>query len=85
MDVENPLQIDNVPVAKLVCIEVIGRPIEDLESESAEYLEIEPNVVNIQVSCNNFMYKAFSCFCAFIGCLVCFCGLFIFLTGFPFV
>jgi len=48
MDVENPMQVYNFPVAKLVCIEVVGQPIEDLEREPIEDLEIEPNVVNIQ-------------------------------------
>jgi len=85
MDVENPMQVYNFPVAKLVCIEVVGQPIEDLEREPIEDLEIEPNVVNIHVSCNKCIYKAFSCFCTFIACLVCFGGFFIFMTGFPFV
>jgi len=85
MDVENPLQTDSIPVAKLVCIEVIGQPIEDLEREPIEAFEDEYPVVNIQVSCNKCIYRAFSFFCAFIGCLVCFGGFFIFITGFPFV
>ena len=77
MDVENPMQRDNIPVAKLVCIEVIGRPIEDLEGE--------PAVVNIQVSFNKCIYKVLSCFCTCIVCIICFCGFIIFMTGFPFV
>jgi hypothetical protein len=85
MDVENPMQRDNIPVAKLVCIEVIGRPIEDLERESIEDLEGEPAVVNIQVSFNKCIYKVLSCFCTCIVCIICFCGFFIFMTGFPFV
>ena len=77
MDVENPLHEDNIPVANLVCIEVMGQPMEDYVSE--------PNVVNIQVSYNKCVYRTFRCFCTFIACLVCFGGFFIFMTGFPFV
>lgn len=77
MDVENPLHEDNIPVAKLVCVEVMGHPVEDSERET--------DVVNIHVSCNKCIYDACSCFCTFIGCIVCFGGFFIFITGFPFV
>ena len=76
MDVENPLQADSIPVAKLVCIEVIGQPL--------DYVERETSIVNIQFYCNKCIYIAFSFFCAFIGCVVCFGGFFIFMTGFPF-
>lgn len=85
MDVENPLQADSIPVAKLVCIEVMGQLVEDFGSEPAEDLEIETSIVNIQFSCNKCIYRAFSFFCASIGCLVCFGGFFIFMTGVPFV
>ena len=85
MDVENPLQLANFPVAKLVCIEVIGQPIEDLEREPIEAFEEEYPVVNIHVSFNKCIYQVLSCFCTFIVCIICFCGFFIFLTGFPFV
>jgi hypothetical protein len=76
MDVENPLHEDNIPVAKLVCIEVMGQPLEESERET--------NVVNIQVSCNKCIFSTLSFFCAFISCVVCFGGFFIFITGFPF-
>ena len=85
MDVENPLHEDKIPVAKLICIEVIGQPIEDLEREPVEAFEDEYPVVNIHVSCYMCIFKVLSCFCTFIVCIICFCGFFIFLTGFPFV
>jgi hypothetical protein len=77
MDVENPLHEDNIPVAKLVCIEVMGQPMEDHVRENS--------IVNIEFFCNKCIYHVCSFFCAFTGCLVCFGGFFIFITGFPFV
>lgn len=82
MDAENPLHEDDIPLAKLVCIEVMGQPID----ENASEFEIEPvtSVVNIQVSCNKLIYDALSCGCSFLACIVCFGGFFIFITGIPF-
>uniref|UniRef100_A0A6C0K3I9 Uncharacterized protein n=1 Tax=viral metagenome TaxID=1070528 RepID=A0A6C0K3I9_9ZZZZ len=77
MDVENPLHEDDIPVARLVCIEVIGQPMDCVERETS--------VVNIQFSCNKCIYRTFRNFCTFIGCIVCFGGFFIFITGFSFV
>jgi hypothetical protein len=77
MDVENPLHEDNIPLAKLVYIEVMGQPVEDSERQT--------NVVNIHVSFNKCIYKVLTCFCTFIVCIICFCGFFIFMTGFPFI
>jgi hypothetical protein len=85
MDVENPLQAESFPLAKLVCIEVMGQLVEDFGTEPAEAFEDEYPVVNIHVSCNKCIYKVLNYFCAFIGCLVCFGGFFIFITGLPFV
>jgi hypothetical protein len=78
MDVENPLHKDDIPEAKLVCIEVMGLPMEETETET------ETEVVNSRVSCNKIMYNAVSCSCACLACIVCFGGFFIFITGFPF-
>jgi len=80
MDVENPLHKDDIPVAKLVCIEVMGQPMEETAIET----ETETSVVNIHVSCNKFIYNTFSCCCACVVFMVCFGGFIIFRTGFPF-
>jgi hypothetical protein len=82
MDVENPLHNDDIPVAKLICIEVMGLPMDEMVRESET--EPETNVVNIQVFCNKIIYNAFSCCCACLIFMVCFGGFFIFITGFPF-
>ena len=90
MDVENPLHKDDIPEAKLVCIEVMGLPMEEteteteIETETETEIETETEVVNSRVSCNNIMYNAVSCSCACLACIVCFGGFFIFITGFPF-
>ena len=75
MDVENPLSEQHIPVAKLVCIEVMGEPMER---------ENENNIFSIHVSCNKFIYKICSCFCTFLVFIVCFGSFFMFIIGFPF-
>jgi hypothetical protein len=82
MDVENPLHKDDIPEAKLVCIEVMGELVEETEIQIEN--ETNANVVNIQVSCNKFIYNTFSCCCACLVFMVCFGGFIIFITGFPF-
>ncbi|NDA89721.1 MAG: hypothetical protein EBY20_02255 [Alphaproteobacteria bacterium] len=84
MDVENPLHEDDIPLAKLVCLEVMGQPMEETELELELELEPETSIVNIQVSCNKVIYNVFSCCCTCLVFMVCFGGFFIFITGFPF-
>jgi hypothetical protein len=78
MDVENPLHNDDIPVAKLICIEVMGQILEDSERESNNVVIVVDN------SCRKCIYNVCSCCCACLVFMVCFGGFFIFITGFPF-
>lgn len=78
MDVENPLHNDDIPVAKLVFIEVMGLPMEETTRE------IDTIVIVVENYCCKYICKTFTYVCSFVGCIVCFGGFFIFITGFPF-
>jgi hypothetical protein len=81
MDVENPLHEDNIPIAKLVCIEVMGQIVDDLERESNNN---NNNTISVEIACNEYIYKVFlNCSACLLSIICCF-GFFIFLTGFPF-
>jgi hypothetical protein len=66
MDVENPLQIDDIPIAKMVCIEVMGEPASD------EMQEHEPIYNSYQSrflrGLSNFLFCVLACTC-FLGLL----------------
>ena len=79
MDVETPLHDkDIIPVAKLVCIEVMGQIVDESQSEGNNVVIVVHNY------CFKFINKACSCCCACLVFMVCFGGIFVFITGFPF-
>lgn len=72
MDVENPLHEENIPVAKMVCIEVMGQPVEDLARENIS---------------NSYCKSVVSCITNLMLCLmaiICLCGFLFYLFIFPF-
>jgi len=79
MDVENPLHEDDIPLAKMVCIEVMGQPMEETVGESDNLVIV---IENYYCKC---ICKTFTYVCSFVTCIVCFGGFFIFITGFPFL
>jgi len=79
MDVENPLHEDNIPIAKLVCIEVMGQIVDDLERESNNN-----NTISVEITCNEYIYKVFlNCSACLLSIICCF-GFLFFLSGYPF-
>ena len=81
MDIENPLREHGIPVAKLVCIEVIAQPMRESVTETYN----NNNTINVEVSFNKCAYDVFKgCFSCVIGIVCCF-GFLIFLTGYPFI
>jgi hypothetical protein len=77
MDVESPFHEEDIPVAKLICIEVMGYPTQNEERES--------NNIIIHFSCNKIIYAFLNYFCSLLICIVCSGAFFIFILGFPFV
>jgi hypothetical protein len=71
MDVENPLQEDNIPVAKLVCIEVMGQSVEHLERENRRIYRCKLVI--------SFFTNLFAC----VLTLICFYGILFYLFMFP--
>ena len=87
MDVENPLhKEDEIPEAKLVCIEVIGQ----LMRESLTEIDYNNNnnnnnnTVNVEISFSKCVYDVIKGFGMCLTCLVCCFGFVIFLFGSPF-
>jgi hypothetical protein len=71
MDVENPLQLRNIPVAELVCIEVMGQPVEDSEGE-----------ITVKSYCK-IIHEYFTNLLFYLFAIICFIGIFIYLIMFP--
>lgn len=71
--VENPLQIDDIPIAKMVCIEVMG------ERASDEMQEPEP-IYNSYQSC---FFKGLSNFLFCVLAITCFLGILFYVFVFP--
>ena len=71
MDVETPLQSHNIPVAKMICIEVMGQPVEDSERENRRIYRCKLVI--------SFFTNLFACVLA----LICFYGILFYLLVFP--
>ena len=84
MDVENPLHTDDIPLAKVVCIEVMGQIVDESDIESDNVDNVSNVVIVVENSCGKCIYNVCSCCCACLVFMVCFGGFLIFLTGFPF-
>jgi hypothetical protein len=80
MDVENPLHEDDIPLAKLVCIEVMGQPMQEFVSENNN----NNNTISVEVSCNECIYTVFLNCSACLFSLICCFGFLFFLSGYPF-
>jgi hypothetical protein len=89
MDIENPIYTeDDIPEAKLVCLEVMGQLVLESvrENEHNDYNNNynNNNTINVKVSCNECIYKTFINCSACLLSLICCFGFLIFLTGYPF-
>jgi hypothetical protein len=91
MDVENPLhKEDEIPEAKLVCIEVIGQLMReslteiDYNNNNNNNNNNTINTVNVEISFSKCVYDVIKgCLSCVIGLACCF-GFVIFLFGSPF-
>lgn len=91
MDIENPLhKEDEIPEAKLVCIEVIGQLMRESLTEidynsnnNSDNNNNTNNTVNVEISFSKCVYDIFKGFGMCLICLVCCFGFIIFLAGPP--
>lgn len=71
MDIENPLQNDNIPIAKMVCIEVMGEPASE---------DVQEPVYKSYIFCfSRGLSYLFFCVCGF----ACFFGILFYVFVFP--
>jgi len=84
MDVENPLHEDNIPIAKLVCLEVTGQPMQEFVIENENNNNNDNNTISVEITCNECIYKVFlNCSACLLSIICCF-GFLFFLSGYPF-